>query len=89
MDSDDESDEISQLSAQTTDPLRDSLGKKPSDRTPHDVEVGRFSLSFFSFVYKQLLVFTRFSWCEYNDLKTSMYYVDVLCRCVMSIDFFQ
>ncbi|KAL5249349.1 hypothetical protein ACHWQZ_G018268 [Mnemiopsis leidyi] len=39
VDSDDESDEISQLSAQTTDPLRDSLGKKPSDRTPHDVEV--------------------------------------------------
>ena len=39
MDSDDESDEISQLSAQTTDPLRDSLGKKPSDRTENDVEV--------------------------------------------------
>ena len=39
MDSDEESDEISQLSAQTTDPLRDSLGKKPNDRTPNDVEV--------------------------------------------------
>ncbi|XP_063690015.1 rap guanine nucleotide exchange factor 6-like [Bolinopsis microptera] len=39
VDSDDESDEISQLSAQTTDPLRDSLGKKPSDRTENDVEV--------------------------------------------------
>eukprot|EP00116_Pleurobrachia_bachei_P000614 sb/3460876/ len=38
VDSDDESDELSQLSAQTIDPLRDSLGKKPSERTEADVQ---------------------------------------------------
>lgn len=61
VDSDDESDEISQLSAgvQATDPLRDSLGKKPADRTPADVEVKYWYNTLVDYISWEMRIYFR------------------------------